>query len=607
MLRAGELVALSPKTFDILCALIDNRSRVLEKKELLQLVWPDTFVEEGNLLVHISNLRKALGETASEPKYVQTFPKRGYRFIAVLENADTTATTSDAVPTSPSEAAASAPAHLPRSLWLPTAAVVVLLIIAVLAAALWVARRPPTRPADGETSLAILPFTVINSEGVDYLGVGLCDALITKIGKVQRIAVRPTSSVLKYQSKAQDPLAAGRELQVETVLDGKVQIHDNRLRLTVQMLNVADGTSLWAETFDEDFTNFFAVQDSISQKVARALAIELNNHELAQLAKPYTENNEAYVAYLKGRYFWSKRTSAAFTKAIESFEEAVRLDPKYALGYAGLADSYGLLARNYLGKEKADLTRKAKTAATQALALDAELAETHTSMAFVYVLEREWAAGEAAFQRALQLNPNYATAHHWYGLTLLFRGESAESIAHLKQALTLDPFSIIMNYNLAQAFYYGRQYDEAIAQFQKTRELDLAGDYTVLIRAAVALAQVEARRCPEALQELEREPERESQSFSAARIYVYANCGKTKIARASAQEYQQAYRNQMIPSVTRAYTYLALGEREWALSQLEGACGENDTNANWLKVDPKFDSLRAEPRFISLLRQLQLE
>jgi TolB-like protein len=266
----------------------------------------------------------------------------------------------------------------------------------------------------GVNSIAVLPFKPLGTEGSDeVLGLGMADALITKLSNLRKIVVRPTSAVLKYTGPGHDPLAVGRELSVDSVLDGKIQKLGDRVRVTVQLVRVRDGLPLWAEKFDEQFTSIFAVEDSISEQVTKALVLKLTGEEKKQLSKHYTESPEAYQLYLKGRYFWNKRAAEDLEKSIKFFEQAIGKDPNYALAYAGLADAYSVLANTPLPQR--DAMSKAKAAAMKALELDDTLAEAHTSLALVKMsYDWDWPGAEREFKRALELNPNYATAHHWY-------------------------------------------------------------------------------------------------------------------------------------------------------------------------------------------------
>lgn len=376
--RDGEQVPLQAKALDTLLVLIENRDRVVAKDELIRQVWPDTFVEEINLTVNISTLRKALGESPNDHRYIVTAPRRGYRFVAEVKEIQNDET--------PSRAATQPPV----SRWFPR----VNLNRRILGALLRIASitltsflLSPKRQTAIQT-IAVLPFTELGTHNEDHLGVGLADALITQLGAVRQIVVRPTSAVLKYQRTTGDPLAAGRELGVEAVLEGRVQRVGDRIRVTVQLLRVKDGVSLWAGSFDEDFTTILAVQDSISSRVAEALATPLTSDEKESLAKHHTTNHHAYHAHMKGRHFLTLWTEHGFRMAIESFEQAVAADPNYALAYAGLAEAWTLLGYyNFIAPAESFVN--ARRAAVKAMELDRELADAQLALATVKVFF-EW-------------------------------------------------------------------------------------------------------------------------------------------------------------------------------------------------------------------------
>jgi DNA-binding winged helix-turn-helix (wHTH) protein len=303
--RDGKGVPLKPKLLELLILFVESNGRVVRKDELIKHFWPDTFVEESNLPVSVCELRKALGEVRGEREYIETVPRRGYRFVArVSEVGDTSAQVDSGGPTA--EVTSNGSANWAKG------------------------------------TIAVLPFKAIGATGDQYLGLGMADALITRLSNLRQITIRPTSSIRKYD-RERDPVVAGRDLRVEWVLEGSVQKLGKRIRVTVQLVSVGDGLSLWAETFDEKFTNIFAVEDSISKHVATALAPKLTVEERRHLAKRHTENAEAYQEYLKGRYFMEKRTEAGFRKSIGCFERAIQMDPTFALAYSGLADCYVML------------------------------------------------------------------------------------------------------------------------------------------------------------------------------------------------------------------------------------------------------------------------
>ncbi len=383
LLRDGEPVSLQAKAFDTLLALIENRDRVVEKDELIKKVWPDTFVEEINLTVNISALRKALGESPTDHRYIVTAPRRGYRFVAeVREIKNGEAPTPGVTPSAQNDRPAEQ--RNPRFNSRHAALAASLLVIALLALSGLFLFSRPSKPETAIRTIAVLPFSELGADKEDHLGIGMADALITRLGNIRRIIVRPTSAVLKYRGAPADPLAAGRELGVEAALEGRVQRAGDRIRVTVQLLRVNDGVSLWAGTFDEDFTNILSVQDAISRRVTEALAAPLTSEEIESLAKHQTTNPQAYQAYVKGHHFLTLRTEHGCRKAIESFEQAVAVDPGYAPAYVGVAEAWTLLGY-YNFTSPAESFVRAQTAAIKALGIDGNLADAQLAMAFAWL------------------------------------------------------------------------------------------------------------------------------------------------------------------------------------------------------------------------------
>jgi TolB-like protein len=379
-------------------------------------------VEENNLNQNISILRRVLGGSRQEHRYIVTVPGRGYRFVAAVRTHSTTA-------------------------------------MAISVGTI--------------KSLAVLPFQPLVTDDRDAsLEMGMADTLIARLSSIGDMIVRPISSVRKYADLAQDALTAGRELEVESVLEGSLQRQGNKIRVTVRLLNVSNGASLWAGTFDEEFTDIFALQDAISERVARALALKLSSEDKTRLRKHDTENTEAYQLYLKGRYYWWKTSPEEFAKSRDYFHRAVDADPSYALGYCGLNSYYGYgAAWGMLSADEA--WPKAEWAITKALDLDDTLAEAHLGLAALrMVFYLDWPGAEKHAKRAITLNPQFSEVHYMYSFYLVVMRRWDEAIAEAKRALACDPFSVRINQHLGYTFYNARRYDEAIRQYQQTLELD---------------------------------------------------------------------------------------------------------------------------------------
>jgi DNA-binding winged helix-turn-helix (wHTH) protein/TolB-like protein len=453
LLRDGSPVALTPKCFDLLVVLVESAGHLLSKSELMERVWPQQFVEETNLSVNISELRKALGEGQDGAQYVETVRKQGFRFVAPVRTIES----AEAVSTTPTVAVRN---RRPAIVIAVAAAVV----FVVAGAVLWMRRDVAPSRAPIRT-IAVLPFKPLVAAARDEsLEMGMADTLITRLGAVRAVTVRPLSSVRPYTKLDNDPVAAGRKLDVEAVIDGSIQRAADRIRVTVRLTLVADGSSLWSGTFDERFTDIFDVQDAIAAQVTRSLALRLSAGEAQRLNRRETTSASAYEDYLRGRYSLALRTEEGIRGAIASFRRAVALDPASASAYSGLADSYALLSQ-YAGVAPDESFPAAKAAAERALALDDTLADAHTSLAFVReAFDWNWNGAEAGYRRALALDPESAVAHHRYGVFLTMMGRFDEGARELEQARRIEPLSVIISADNGMASYLARRYDRAIEQ-----------------------------------------------------------------------------------------------------------------------------------------------
>jgi eukaryotic-like serine/threonine-protein kinase len=463
--------------------------------------------------------------------------------------------------------------------------------------------RLPATTAQVRT-MAVLPFKITADSADEYLSIGLADALITQIGGIPGILVRPTDAVQKYAGvRTQDSVAVGQQLRVEAVLDGTVHHEADTLRITARLLRVGDGAVLWSGKFNEKFTNVFAVQDAISQDVAKTLIRNLSDEDRKLLTKRHTDNAEAYRAYLKGRYFWNKRTPEALKQSLGFFRQALDLDPAYASAYAGLADTYALLVWQDELPQK-DIFR-AKAAATKALDIDETLAEPHASLGFArFWCDWDFANAESEFRRAIELNPDYATAHHWYGEFLGLTGRFDDGIKELKVAQQIDPLSPIINTDLGKLLLLSRQTDQAIEQLQSTLEID--PDFP-LAHLFLALAYNQKGLHEQAITELEKQVNNPGARtiFKASLGFLYAQSGRRAEATAILNELEKEISSkQFFSPFEIALVHIGLGERDKAVEWLEKAKTEHDPFLIYIKVDPNFDSLRSEPRFQTLLTSI---
>lgn len=612
LLRYGRPVPLTPEAFEVLTALVRNGGEVLRKDDLLKRVWPDSYAEASNLTVRVSELNRTLGRTFDGREYVETISRRGYRFQVQVKDleedlAEDSISQESLLRSDADTRVRERPPRQAARLLIAAATVIVLGLSAWL-----LLKRRPRPPAEintGVRSIAVLPFHSLSATpDQEYLGLGLPDALITRLGGLHQIVVRPTDSVTKYAAGQEDPVAAGRQLRVGTVLDGSIQRSGNSVRVTVRLLRVADGEQLWSDTFDERFTNMFAVEDSISQQVAKALELQLSGAEQQQLTKRYTDNSEAYQFYLKGRYFWGKRTPAGVDESIKYFESAIRSDPKYALAYAGLAESYTLLGSSgYSQMRPQEAMPEAKSAAEHALAIDSSLAEAHTSLAYVKLIyDRDWAGSEEEFKRALELNPGNTTTLHWYSHYLTAMGRHEESIARSKRALEIDPVNLSLNEHLAWAYLMARKYDLATEQCRKTIEMDPS---FALAHRRLGEAYLYQGDYPQAVAEFQKG----SHLSGGAIVYRAllgegeALAGQKDDARHTLDDLEKLAQQRYVSSSALAIVSLGLGDKDQVFRWLDKALDERSDSLVYVNVDPTYDSLRSDGRWPALLRRLKLD
>lgn len=551
--RDGTLVPLTSKVFDTLLCLLRQSGQVVTKEALMAKIWPDTIVEENNLTQNISALRRIFGETPGTHRYIVTVPGRGYRFVA-------------AVISQPGRAEASAP--------------------------------------NSTKTLAVLPFKPLLPESRDAaLELGIADTLIARLGNLKEVTVRPLSSVRRYGGLEQDPVAAGVALQVQSVLDGTILRSADRIRVNARLINVADGASLWADRFDERFTDVFAVEDAISGRVAHALALHLSPEELRRVTRRYTDNSAAYQLYLTGRYHWSRITPPEIRKSIEFFHQAIALDSSYALAYAGLAEAYRSLPITS-DVPPHEAIPQAKAAAAKAIELDDSLAEPHASLTFIrFWYDWDWANAEEEGKRAIQLNPNSAFAHISYAHLLSDLGRHDEAIAQGKRARELEPVSLIINALNGAVLYYANRLEESAARLQDTLELEPNFWVARLFLGKVFTEQL---KFPEAIDQFVRSREAsQGNSETIAMIgYVWGLAGEAAKARKILREMLLIAAQRYIPPVNVAVMYLGLGEDDEAMEWLDKAYRDRDVRLSFLKVDPKWDRVRADPRFVSLVKRL---
>ena len=615
-LKRGEKeISLQPKAFETLVYLVERHGHLVKKDELLDGVWVGVVVSEGALTLRIKELRQALEDDAKRPRYIKTIPTVGYKFIGDVEEITETDETQESrvedireQPPIQNEVVASArPGRWTsfRSARIPFFALAGAAVLLGLALANYSFRPGAAVSPVRIKSIAVIPFKPLSAkDGDEALEMGMADSLIAKLNNVSQLIVRPLSAVRNYRTLEQDAVAAGREQGVDTVLDGSIQRSGERIRIRVRLVSVEDGKLLWTDEFDEKFTNVFSVQDLISEQVVRALAVKLTGEERALFTKQLTQNAEAYGLYSLGRHLWAQGTEEGLTKSIDYFRQAIRNDSNYAWAYAGLADSYIRLgSHGYISMTES--SSKAREAAGQALDIDEQLGEAHVSMGSILAGSWEWVESEKHYKRALELIPNDHAAHERYSEFLADAGRIDEAIREAKLAQQIYPTSQQGSHAMAYALYFDRRYAEAIEQSRKTLELDpnspvahiISGmSYTQLGMHGKAAAELQQAR-----------PRSPTPDFLALEGYAYAMAGRKNEAQSVLEQLMELSKKRYVSSFPVAMIYTGLGEKKLAIESLEQAIRERAAHLAALKVDPTFDSLRLEPQFAQLLRQMGRE
>jgi len=617
---AGKIVPLAPKLAEILLALVENHGGLVEKDELMQRIWPDTFVEEGNLTRNISRLRAALGEAPDEERYIQTLARRGYCFVAEVREIEEEITpAAERAPPArveldapeaiqgpaaePQAQAGAARRTAPRWVWAAAGGAALLMLSAALV--WWRGPLAPAFSADRIHSLAVLPFHSIGPADRDaYLGLGMADALISKLGGQGQVIVRSTGSARRFAGRGVDPQTAGRRLGVDAVLEGTLQRQGERLRLTVQLVEVESGRHLWSETFDQRFTDIFELEDSVSRRLAQALTLELSGAERRRLEKHDTDDPEAYADYLKGRYYASRLTRDGFDLGMRYFRQAIERDPSYARAYEGLA--YYYIQANDLLIPAREAMPQARAAAQRALELDEGLPAPHVSLAMVHwQFDWTWPAAVRQFRRALELNPNHAETHQNFGFCLVMMGRFEEAIEQVRRARELDPLWVETNVHLSVVLYFARRYAEAAEVARRTIELD---PHYWLGHVALGRALEQQGDLAQAIREYEtaRGIDDQIAEIEGDLGRAYARAGRTAEARAILDRFERQSQRTFVAPYNRAIILAALGETDAALDALEQAYRGRSWYMSWIKVDPALDRLRSHPRFEDLLRQVGL-
>lgn len=593
LLRDGQSIPVTPKVFQTLLVLVENSGHVVEKDELYKQIWQDAFVEETNLTKNISILRKILSEGDAEISYIETVPKRGYRFVVPVRKS---ASETSGEGAKPGITGLPKPRFDKRLIAAP-------FLLAVIVLGGFLGYRYFGSGEKQNESIAVMPF--VNESGnaeLEYLSDGMTETLISRLSQLQNLNVKPRSSVFRYKGKPADAQTIGKELGVQAVLNGRVVQRGDDLLIFVELVDVVMDKVVWSQQYNRKMTDLVALQTEIARDVSGNLRIKLTAVDEQKLLKTYTSNPEAYQLYLRGRHEWNKFSLEGLTRSISFFERAIQIDPDYALAYSGLADSYVNLGADYLSPK--ETMPKAKAAALQAISLDDSVAEAHSSLGS-YKMFFEWdtSGAEQEFKKAIALDPNYANARHFYSHCLQFSGRETEAIRQMKTAVELEPLSAVNNAELGWAYYLARQYDASIEQAQITLELEPGFAYAYFVSG---LAYSSKGMYSEARTSLEKglalTPDwLELQGLLA---YARASAGDREEAQALLTKALKTSEGEYINEVVVASVYTALGDNDQAIAWLERGYQARCSWMKWISIEPHLDKLRPDPRFQDLVRRV---
>lgn len=617
LLRDGEPVPLTAKVFELLILLISNRGHALTKDELLNKLWPDAVVEENNLTVNMSALRKALSDDSSHPQYIETVPRRGYRFVAEVkegERGEIAPLVRSAGPRGLSEPSGSTPAQdvamvnvwrdSPLSWILRHKTVLgVVIIVVVSLAGIGLSRLFRSEPSI--ESLAVLPFANGSADPqLEYLSDGITESLVNKLSQLPGLRVKANSTVLRYRGRELNPQQMGNDLGVQAVLTGAVTQRGNSLVVQAELVRVSDGAQLWGEHYNRQPADILVVQEEVARNIAEASHLKLTSTEQRHLARRYTDNIEAYNLYLKGRYHERQFTADQVKLGIEYFREAIEKDSNFALAYTGLADSYVALGA-YYAIPPAEAFAEARQAATRAVELDQALAEAFVSLAMVqFCYDWDWKNYEKNSRRAGELNASYAKNYYVHSPYLAATGRFEEAIAEAKKARELES-PLDLDTNLGWILYFARKYDEAIDQYQKAidHDPDLFRPHRLL-----GLVFLKRNQPGQAITAIQQSVDLSGGSAEEKAYlgYAYGVAGRRADALKVLRELQEQSEHKYVSPYLMALVAMGLGNKDQALAFLKQAYDARSVNVIYLTVEPIFDALRSDPRFNDLLRRVGL-
>jgi len=564
LLYQGKTVPLKPKILDLLLFLVEMRGQLVVKEDLMREIWPDTIVEENNITVSMSILRKTLGDDGINNQFIETVPRRGYRFLAEVRETSEERRPKQNSPHAAAEA------------------------------------FEEEEPID---SLAVLPNQSPGSDpNVEYLSEGIAESIINMLSRIPKLRVLAGSTIFRFKGKEIDPQEVGQKLNVRAVMMIRVMRLEEKLIIRSKLVKVADRSQLWGEQYNRSPSDILAIQDEIAKAISESLRFKLTRQEKIRLAKQPTENIEAYNLYLRGRYFWNKYNKEWVLKAIDAFKQAIAIDATYALAYCGMADAYFRLSNIHFPPR--EVLPKAREAALKAVEIDENLAEAHSSLALIHVyFDHDWIRAEQEFRRALELDPYLVSAHQRYGSYLTFMARFEEAIRHYETALELDPFSLQVNMNLATAYYLRGEYDRAVNHLQKTVELE--PDY-MPIHFVLGCVYIQQNRLEEAIKEFQIIYKLDEEAYLALGFmgYAHALAGQRAEAETLLNILQDISLRKYVSPYSMLVIHLALGPRERVFELLEQLYEERNDWMVWLKVSPELKQLRGDARFKNLLKRV---
>jgi TolB-like protein/DNA-binding winged helix-turn-helix (wHTH) protein/Tfp pilus assembly protein PilF len=612
--KSGLRIRIQQQPMKLLEILLERPGEVVTREELRSRVWADESFGDFDQAVNIAiaKLRSALGDSAENPRFIETLPKRGYRFIADVSVVDADprpkvleSVAGDLRATAPGDKVQSAGFELApkRRRWPARRIIVVLALVLSLPILAFLLFRSPGRAPADIRSLAVLPLDNLSGEASqNYFADGMTDELITDLAQISALRVISRTSVMVYKGARKPLPEIARELNVDAVVEGTVLRSGDQVRITAQLIEASTDKHLWSQSYEGDLRDTLALQKKVATAIAEQIRIELTPQEQAALKDAKVVNPEAYEAYLKGRYFWNKRTADGLKVALAYFNQAIEEDPKYAQAYSGLADTYALLGDwEYGVLVPSEAYPKAKAAAIKALDLDKTLAEAHTSLAFsLDAFDWDWQSAENEFRRAIELNTGYATAHHWYAWHLSEMGRNSEAIAEMKKAENLDPLSLIISADMAEILLVAHLNDEAVEQSRRTIDMD---PHFGIAHYELGQAFVQKHSYDEAIAEFQKAIELSGGSIPCTSNLAYAYAVSNKRNEAV------KILNDLLTRSTRnaseiALMYVGLGEKDQAVKWLERAYGEHFNPS--ILVRPAFDPLRSDPRFQNLVHRIGL-